>query len=75
MNLLPKLIKIEITRNYYIDIISLINSSYWSGIRYYNWLWFNWEKQMLNGKHFKVENSTIEFSKIYNQDVEIVIIY
>jgi hypothetical protein len=38
---------------------------YWVGKEYYKWLWFEYEKRLVENKDFEVYNKTMNFINVY----------
>ncbi len=79
MNWLPKIIRVEINRHYCDGLISPTCTCtphyYWNGYKYYNWLWFDWKRKLIKGKHFEVWDGKLEFKSVIPIGVKYVITY
>lgn len=79
LQLKPKLIKIEIDRNYFDGHYSATCTGtphyYWSGYRHYTWFKFNWKTKLVENKHFEILGSTINFKFDIPPNVECIFTY
>ena len=75
MNWLPKCSTIEIERCYFDGIINECTTGtpkyYWTGKKYYDWLWFEFSRNFKHGRDFKVEYNSIVLTKNPDKDVDI----
>lgn len=79
MNWFPKIINIELKRKYFDGYISPTCTGtakwYWHGYVVYKWLWFSWEKELIEYRDFEEINQEIEFKFDIPKEANVLIRY